>query len=185
MAKKCPGTGYSQPSQSARIFFGCAVEPSRLWLWLRIWLISVLGPVTHSFTICADFWQCCGSVILANRLWLQLLVQILIMTAVAPDLMKECSGTGYSKLHNLCGIRAVLRTRSRSNSAPAPAVGPDSYHDGCGSGFDEGASWTVSSQLHNLCDFRAVLRIHNLRKSALAPAVGWNSHYDGCGSGFG
>ena len=44
------------------------------------------GPYPHSFTIYAIFGQCCESIILENRLLLQLLDGILITRAVAPDL---------------------------------------------------------------------------------------------------
>ena len=72
---------------------------------------------------------------------------------MAPDLVNKRPGTGYSQLYNLCGFLAVLRIRNLSKSALAPTVGPDSYHDGCGSGFDEGVFWdrllTTSQSVRN------------------------------------
>ena len=64
-----------------------------------------------------------------DLLWLQLLAQILNMTAWLQLLVKKCPVTGYSRLP-ICAIFWQC-VESGSAVALAPAVGADSHYGGC------------------------------------------------------
>ena len=75
-----------------------------------VWLRSVLRPVTHSFTICADFLQCYGS----------------------GSALALASGVGPNSYFDGCSCFSVFLQCCESGSATAPGIVLESYQDGAG-----------------------------------------------------